>query len=214
MIVNEQNLIPFTDRSESEVREMNKKGGVKSGETRRRKRDLSKIARQFMEADTGREDLRAALQASGFDDDQSNAAALVMQIAAEAFSGNIRAAELLLKLAGNDPDQKRKDAELKIKQEELKLKRALINQQTIKLKNFNFGDTDDLNWLIQYEPNNPQDQIWLQVAAMEIDEYVKNGGNIDEITEKYRAWIEDYASRKYAEELILMKQKLLRRYAE
>lgn len=212
--MNEQNLIPFTDRSESEVREMNKKGGVKSGETRRRKRDLSKIARQFMEADTGREDLRAALQASGFDDDQSNAAALVMQIAAEAFSGNIRAAELLLKLAGNDPDQKRKDAELKIKQEELKLKRALINQQTIKLKNFNFGDTDDLNWLIQYEPNNPQDQIWLQVAAMEIDEYVKNGGNIDEITEKYRTWIEDYASRKYAEELILMKQKLLRRYAE
>ena len=196
------------------MREMNKKGGVKSGETRRRKRDLSKIARQFMEADTGREDLRAALQASGFDDDQSNAAALVMQIAAEAFSGNIRAAELLLKLAGNDPDQKRKDAELKIKQEELKLKRALINQQTIKLKNFNFGDTDDLNWLIQYEPDNAHDQIWLQVAAMEIDEYVKNGGNIDEITEKYRTWIEDYASRKYAEELILMKQKLLRRYAE
>lgn len=35
--MNEQNLIPFNERSESEVREMNAKGGVKSGEVRREK---------------------------------------------------------------------------------------------------------------------------------------------------------------------------------
>lgn len=36
--MNEQNLIPFNERSESEVREMNAKGGIRSGEVRRRNR--------------------------------------------------------------------------------------------------------------------------------------------------------------------------------
>lgn len=35
-----ENLIPFTERSEEEVRELNKKGGIKSGEVRREKRAL------------------------------------------------------------------------------------------------------------------------------------------------------------------------------
>lgn len=35
--MNEQNLIPFNERSESEVREMNAKGGRNSGEVRREK---------------------------------------------------------------------------------------------------------------------------------------------------------------------------------
>lgn len=34
------NLINFSQRSESEVREMNRKGGIKSGETRRRKKTM------------------------------------------------------------------------------------------------------------------------------------------------------------------------------
>lgn len=36
--MNEQNLIPFNERSKEEVREMNIKGGIRSGEARRKKR--------------------------------------------------------------------------------------------------------------------------------------------------------------------------------
>ena len=39
-MANEQNLIPFDQRSEKETRELGKKGGIASGEARRAKRDF------------------------------------------------------------------------------------------------------------------------------------------------------------------------------
>ena len=204
-----QDLIPLDRRTKDEQKEIAKKGGVKSGETRRRKSALKQIAKQFLDSNTDREDLRDLLIAKGFDEEQTNAAALILQIANEAFSGNIRAAELLIRLSGEDPDQKRKDAELKIKREELKVKQALIRQQTIKLKNDNFGN-DDLDWLIRYSPDNTTNEVWLQIAAVEIEEFVQNGGNIEDVTEKWQTWINEYATRKYAEQLIQMKKKMLK----
>lgn len=47
-MANEQNLIPFTERSESEVREMNRKGGINSGKSRREKADLRKVLQLWM----------------------------------------------------------------------------------------------------------------------------------------------------------------------
>ena len=44
--MNEQNLIPFTQRSEGEVREMNRKGGINSGKARLAK----KRGRELMQA--------------------------------------------------------------------------------------------------------------------------------------------------------------------
>ena len=44
------NLIPNNERSPEELREMGRKGGIKSGESRRRKRDLQKAARQWFDA--------------------------------------------------------------------------------------------------------------------------------------------------------------------
>ncbi len=41
--MNESNLIPNAERSPEELREMGRKGGIKSGESRRRKRDLIKM---------------------------------------------------------------------------------------------------------------------------------------------------------------------------
>lgn len=45
-MANEQNLRPFTERSESEVREMNRRGGIASGKARLRK----KRGRELMQA--------------------------------------------------------------------------------------------------------------------------------------------------------------------
>lgn len=43
------NLIPNSERSPEELREMGRKGGISSGEARRKKRDLQKSAKLWLE---------------------------------------------------------------------------------------------------------------------------------------------------------------------
>lgn len=43
------NLIPNSERSPEELREMGRKGGIKSGESRRRKRDMLRMAKMWAE---------------------------------------------------------------------------------------------------------------------------------------------------------------------
>lgn len=43
------NLIPNSERSPGELREMGRKGGIQSGEARRRKRDMLKMAKLWGE---------------------------------------------------------------------------------------------------------------------------------------------------------------------
>lgn len=47
--MNEDNLIPNYERSPEELREMGRKGGIASGKARRKKRDLQKMAKLWME---------------------------------------------------------------------------------------------------------------------------------------------------------------------
>lgn len=48
-MANEKNLIPMNERSESEVRELGKKGGIASGETRREKATMKKTLEMLLE---------------------------------------------------------------------------------------------------------------------------------------------------------------------
>ena len=50
-MANEQNLIPNSKRSPSEVRENSRKGGINSGKARREKADLKKQLQLFLEMD-------------------------------------------------------------------------------------------------------------------------------------------------------------------
>lgn len=47
--MNEHNLIPNHERSPNELREMGRKGGIKSGEVRRKKRDKRKLLKLYMQ---------------------------------------------------------------------------------------------------------------------------------------------------------------------
>ena len=47
--MNEHNLIPNSERSPEELREMGRKGGIASGKARRKKRDTIKMAKLFLE---------------------------------------------------------------------------------------------------------------------------------------------------------------------
>lgn len=129
--MNEKNLISIGKRTKNEQREITSKGGVMSGKTRRRKRAIKQIVKQFMSAETTDEKLRSILKANGFQDEEmTNAAVLVLSIGKEAFSGNVRAAELLIKLLGDDPDQIRRDKELLLQEELLDLKKSTLNKKT------------------------------------------------------------------------------------
>ena len=46
--MNEHNLIPFSERSESEARELGSKGGKKSGESRRRKKTMKQVMSELL----------------------------------------------------------------------------------------------------------------------------------------------------------------------
>jgi 3-methyladenine DNA glycosylase/8-oxoguanine DNA glycosylase len=47
--VNDSNLIPNTERSPEELREMGRKGGIASGKSRRKKRELQKLAKMLID---------------------------------------------------------------------------------------------------------------------------------------------------------------------
>ena len=52
LTVNNSNLIPNTERSPEELREMGRKGGIASGKARRRKRDVQKLAKLLLDKQT------------------------------------------------------------------------------------------------------------------------------------------------------------------
>lgn len=122
--MNDSNLIPMNQRTESEQREITRKGGIESGKARRRKKALKDISKVFLNARPTDDYTIKGLKAAGFDDDEmTNAAGIILSLFDEAIAnGNTKAAELLFKYAGEDPEQQRKDAELKLKRELLKLK--------------------------------------------------------------------------------------------
>lgn len=47
--MNESNLIPNTERSPEELREMGRKGGIASGKARRKKRDLREMMQMIVD---------------------------------------------------------------------------------------------------------------------------------------------------------------------
>lgn len=47
--MNDSNLMPNTERSPEELREMGRKGGIASGKSRRKKRELQKLAKMLLD---------------------------------------------------------------------------------------------------------------------------------------------------------------------
>ena len=100
-MANEQNLIPFNKRRESEVREMNRKGGIASGEARRRKRQLGEIANIVGVLKVDKKQQKA-LNEFGVDnaDDMIHDVVLIVEQYKKAEEGDTRAAEFIAKIRG------------------------------------------------------------------------------------------------------------------
>lgn len=88
--MNDENLIPTTELTESERRELARKGGIASGEARRKRKQM-------------RDDLRAMLDSEQkFSDGKTRRVqeGIVHKLVTAAMSGDLRAIEQIAKLMG------------------------------------------------------------------------------------------------------------------
>ena len=102
-MANEQNLIPFNERTESEQRELGRKGGIASGAARRRKRALKEAADYFLSLPVTDIKARNKLFKAGIDpSDIDNQMAMICGLHAQAAKGDAKAAKVLIDLLGED----------------------------------------------------------------------------------------------------------------
>ena len=103
---NEKNLIPFNKRTESEQREIAQQGGIASGKARRRKRSMKEAADYYLSLpETDRRSVNALLRDAVDPEDIDNQMAVIKGITAWAKKGDPQAANVLLKMLGEDKPQ-------------------------------------------------------------------------------------------------------------
>lgn len=113
------------ERSKSEERAIQKKGGINSGKSRKRKSNLRKMAKELltMEISPKQSTMRAVMKSFGIEEDDMNygMSILAMQLL-QASNGNTEAAKFLRDTAGENPA-------VQVKEKELKLERDKLNYQ-------------------------------------------------------------------------------------
>lgn len=92
----DDNLIPFSERTEEEQREIAKKGGIASGEARRRKKDLRLALEALLEKEYN----------NGKGEKISGAELLAYKQFDKALKGDTRAFEVVRDTAGQKPVEK------------------------------------------------------------------------------------------------------------
>lgn len=98
-MANEQNLIPFSERSESEARENGRKGGIASGAARRRKKSLREAADLYLSLPLRDKRKLNAMLRDGIDpEDADNQMAIIVGLSKMAMMGDSKSAKLLFEL--------------------------------------------------------------------------------------------------------------------
>ena len=98
---NEQNLIPFEDRTESEQREIRASGGRASGASRRRKRSLREAADLYLSLPVADKRAWNKLARDGVEpEDVDNQMAVIAGLTLKAAKGDAKAAKVLFDLLG------------------------------------------------------------------------------------------------------------------
>ena len=127
-MANEQNLRPLGDgsRTKSQEREIQSLGGRKSGESRRRKRDMREAAKLLLDMPVSRKQatMRAVMDSLGIPEDESDyRTAVLAAMLLQAGNGNVNAATFLRDTAGDNPNVKMREAELKQRKAEFKFQK-------------------------------------------------------------------------------------------
>lgn len=123
-MANEENLKKI--RSTSEARELGKKGGKASGKARRKKANLKNALNTILTAEATSETAQI-LEELGFEN--TNEMAIMFSLTQQAMKGNVRAIELINKMATSEKDDlDRKEQRARIKALEIANKAASEHQ--------------------------------------------------------------------------------------
>jgi len=102
-VANEKNLVPFDRRTESEQREIAKKGGQASGAARRRKKSLKEAADLYLSLPVTDKRRTNKLKRRQLDpEDIDNQMAMVVGLVEAASCGDARAAKVVMDMLGDD----------------------------------------------------------------------------------------------------------------
>ena len=102
-MANEKNLIPYSERSENEARENGRKGGIASGESRRKRKLLKDSMNALLEMPVSSTKEYNALIKMGIDiEDIDNSQLIVLALFNRAKSGDVAAIKELRNLIGED----------------------------------------------------------------------------------------------------------------
>ena len=101
--MNEQNLVPNSQRSPSEVREQGRQGGINSGIARREKKTMKQQMKRLLELAAKDENGRVRIDPET-GEPVSNGLAILLQQMVAALKGDRLAAEFCLKVAGELTD--------------------------------------------------------------------------------------------------------------
>ena len=102
-MANEENLIPCSERSKSEAREMGRAGGIASGVARRRKKSLKEAADLFLSLPVSDTKSWNKIARTGVDpEDIDNQMAIIVGLSMKAAKGDSKAAKVLFDLLGED----------------------------------------------------------------------------------------------------------------
>lgn len=117
---NINNLIPNSERTPEELREITRKGGKKSGESRRRKRDLKKNLETLF-AMQAPDNMKKAFKKQGLDipEDATFEELLTTSMIAKAIAGDARMVSLILEVTGERHSDKLKEREIALKEKQI-----------------------------------------------------------------------------------------------
>lgn len=92
-MANEKNLIPNSERTPSELREIARKGGIASGQARRQKKTLSELAKMIAENPAPTAAKKKLTKMGISDEDANNNACIVAAVYDKAIKGNMQAVD-------------------------------------------------------------------------------------------------------------------------
>lgn len=88
-MANDHNLIPINQRTKSEQREIQQKGGLASGKARRQRADLKRAFEVLLSSEVNNEQMRELLIGLGYE--PTNEMALALVVLQKALNGDVKA---------------------------------------------------------------------------------------------------------------------------
>lgn len=117
------NLIPQSERTKEEQREIARKGGQASGAARRRKKNMKAAAKALLDMPVTSKELQAKLKLLGVPEgDATYQTAVLVAMLNQAMKGNVKAAYFCRDTIGESPSDQ-------LRREELKLSKARFEHQ-------------------------------------------------------------------------------------